>query len=106
MPSDDQLRIAVLLSIQRALLGEITSEMRAIAADWSAEQIVIRVYTDGDTPNSIRDDFDSSVVTQVVADFPHPERGDPMVSYEFVRHDSPAPLPQWGNLVFARAEIT
>lgn len=101
---DTEFRTKVLLSLQRALLGEITPTMRAVAVQWSAERIVIRVYTDGEAPADVREDFDASVVTQVVADFSLPDRGDPKVEFEFTRFDAPARLPDWGVLVYARAE--
>ena len=52
------------------------------------------MFHDGSWPSEVEDDFDASVVTQVIADFPYPERGDPEVHYEFVRLDGNAPLPQ------------
>jgi hypothetical protein len=100
---DTELRVKVLLSLQRALLGEITPEMRAVAVQWSPARVTIRVYTDGEAPAEIREGFDASVVTQVVADFPYPERGDPTVAVEFLRCDAPSRLPDWGHLVYARA---
>ncbi len=101
---DTDLRIKVLLSLQRALLGEITPEMRAVAVQWSPNRIAIRVYTDGEAPAEVREDFDASVVTQVVADFSFPDQGDPSVEFEFARCDAPTRLPDWGQLVYARAE--
>ena len=98
------LRTRVLLSLQRALLGEVTPEVRAVAVAWSAERITIRVYTCGEAPAVLRDEFDASVVTQVVADFSHPEGGGPEVAVQFERCDPPAPLPDGGQLVYARAE--
>jgi hypothetical protein len=98
------LRIPVLLSMQRALVGEVTPEMRAVAVQWSPERIAIRVYTHGEPPAAVREDFDASVVSQVVADFPCPDGGDPAVEYEFVRCDAPTRLPDWGHLVFARSD--
>ena len=100
-------RSSVLLSVQRALLGEITPGMRAIAVDWDAERIRIRVFHDGPWEASIEEDFDGCAITQVIADFPWPERGDPRVDHEFVRLDAPNPLPDLpddGAYVYARNE--
>jgi hypothetical protein len=59
---------------------------------------------DGAIAGSVCEDFDASAVTQVVADFAWPERGDPQVSFEFVRCDFPQ-RPDWrGELVFGRSE--
>src|SRR3954469_25643840 len=101
---DAELRIKVLLSLQRALLGAITPEMRAVAVQWLPNRIAIRVYTDGEPPAVVRENFDAAVVTQVASDFPFPERGDPSVESEFARCDAPTRLPDWGHLVYARAE--
>jgi hypothetical protein len=98
------LHVRVLLSLQRALLGEITPEMRAVAVQWSPDRIEIRIYTDGEASSETREDFDAAVVTQVVADFSFPERGDPTVDFEFVRCDAPSRLPDWGHSVYHRAE--
>jgi hypothetical protein len=98
------LRARVLLSLQRALLGEVTAQMRAIEVEWSPTAILIRVFAHGPVTDSLRDNFDASVVTQVVADFPYPDRGDPHVTFDIVRCDAPAPIAVSGTLVFARAE--
>jgi hypothetical protein len=87
-------RTRVLLSVQRALLGEITPGMRAIAVDWDQERIRIRVLHDGPWDASLEADFDAGAVSQVVADFPWPERGDPHVVCEFVRLDGQRALPE------------
>jgi hypothetical protein len=93
------------LSIQRALVGEITPEMRVVEVELSRTQICIRVFTHGVPSAALRDDFDAGMVTQVVADFPYPDREDPEVSVEFVRCDSPHPVPVRGIPVFALAGV-
>jgi hypothetical protein len=98
------LRTRALLSVQRALVGEVHLGMRAIEVEISAQLITIRVFTDGDATEEIREHFDAGAVTQVVADFPHPERGDPIVGFEFVRCDRPEAVPVAGTLVFAFAD--
>lgn len=98
-----ELRVRVLLSVQRALLGEITPPMRAIEVEWSRDRIMIRVFTEGEVDDAMREDFDAGVVTQVVSDFPDPDRGDPQVAFEVVRCDAPTRIPVRGVLVFARA---
>lgn len=109
MSDDDPthvLRRNVLLSVQRALVGEITPEMRAIEVELAPGRILIRVFTDGEPAETLQDDFDAGMVTQVVADFPYPENGDPEVALEFVRCDSPKPVLVRGLLVFALAGTT
>ena len=53
MPLDD-MNPRVRLSVQRALLGEITAEMRIITADWTDSLILIRVYHDGPLDHEYR----------------------------------------------------
>jgi hypothetical protein len=99
-------RTEVLLSVQRALLGEITPGMRAVRVEWNERLICIRIFHDGPWAQEIEEDFDAGAVTQVVADFPCTEKGDPAVEFQFVRLDAGMPLPQGltGALVYARNE--
>jgi len=45
--ADVDLRAQVLLSVQRALLGCITADMRLISVEWSPFRIHFHVYVDG-----------------------------------------------------------
>ena len=96
------LRSSVLLSVQRALVGEIDPYMRAVSVEWDESRIRIHVYYDGLVTDEALGDFDAGAVTQVVADFPYPEREDPSVEFDMLRCDSPSPVPARGVLVFAR----
>ena len=100
---DIDLRVRVLLSVQRALVGEITPEMRAVSVEWSPKEVLLRVFVDGLVADQIRDDFDASVVTQIMADFIHSERCEPPIEFEFIRVDDPVPIPNVGTFVFGRA---
>ena len=102
--ANTKLRTSVLLSVQRALIGEITPEMRFIAVEFSQSLIYITVYVDGFINEQRRNDFDASAVTQVVADFCWPERGDPSTQFSFVRCDYPQKPTFRGTLVYGRAE--
>ncbi len=93
-----------MLSVQRALLGEVTPAMRAVAVELTPGHLRVRVYTDGESTAEARLEFDLEVMSEVLADFPWPEFGSPEISLEFVRHDPPARLPAWGWYVYARAE--
>lgn len=99
-----EFRTGVLLSVHRALLGEIRPNMRAISVEWSEKNIRISVYVDGEIDEEAGDEFDAGVVTQVVADFPHPHVNDPIVDVEFIRCDAPAKLDCRGEIVYARKE--
>ena len=52
----------------------------------------------------VYEEFDAEAVTQIVADFPHPENGDPQVSCAFHRCDYPQKPKFEGTLVFGRKE--
>jgi hypothetical protein len=95
------LRTSVLLSIHRALLGEITPQMRAISVEWLSGSIKIWVYHDGKISSDIIEDFDTSVITQIYADFPQPN----FVDFEFIREDFPNRINAGEDLVFALKEI-
>jgi hypothetical protein len=103
-PSDIDFRIRALLSIQRALVGEITPQMRFIGVELSPERIHIIVWHGGAVDESHRDDFDAGAIAQVVADFAWPERGDPQVSFEFQRCDFPKRPDFRGTLVYGLNE--
>ncbi|MBA3572225.1 MAG: hypothetical protein H0W34_09675 [Pyrinomonadaceae bacterium] len=104
MATDHDLRSRALLSLQRALVGGITPQMRYIGVEFSTECIHIIVWHDGAVASSVVQDFDAGAVTQVVADFPYPEQHDPQVSFEFVRCDSPQRPEFSGTLLYGRGE--
>jgi hypothetical protein len=99
----DDLRTRVLLTAQRALLGAIAPEMRAVTVEWSPAEVCLRVYVDGPVSEQFREDFDAGPVTEMVAEFAYPDRGDPRVTFEIHRADAPTLLDVRGIPVFARA---
>jgi hypothetical protein len=62
------------------------------------------VFTHGDTAESVQEDFDTSTVTQILADFTDLDPV-PRVELEFVRSDAPGRIPVRGQLVFAQAGV-
>ena len=100
----NDLRIRVRLSLQRALLGEVTPNLRAVCVEVSPAEIHVWAYYDGPQSEAEEEDFDGSVLTQLVADFPYSERGDPAVHGHFIRCDAPQPLEWRGTVVYARRE--
>jgi hypothetical protein len=62
------LRQKILLSVQRALLGSVTSNLRGVAIDWNDSEIRIVCYYHGQISNDDREEM-SCVHTEVVADF-------------------------------------
>ena len=65
----DPLRMPVLLSLQRALLGEVFPALVAVCVSWSERAIRIRWFVDPPISDDNRESV-SSVETEVLADFP------------------------------------
>ncbi len=99
------LEINTFFSAHRALLGEIKPFVRAISLETSKDIIKLWVYHDGEVSSDEKDYFDSVVITQIFADFPDPEKGDPICEFEFVRIDQPELLKPVGRLLYERWEI-
>lgn len=99
------LRGRVLLSLQRALVGEVTPQMRYIGVEHSPARIHILIWHDGELAAVVREYFDASVVTQVVSDFTGAEYEGIEVTYEFIQVDAPARPALRGTLVYGRSEL-
>ncbi len=89
------------LSLQRALVGEITPEVRAVAVDVNMRQIIVRVYHNGSASDELFDDLDASM-SEVYADFPGDGSEAIEVSLRLLRSDEPDPIPMLGLPIFAR----
>src|SRR4051794_28718007 len=105
MIDESEFRTRVLLAAQQALVGEVSPQMRAIEVEWNIAKVILRVFTDGESTEQLRQDFDASVVTQFMANFTD-LRPMPQIDFEFVRRDTPQTIPVRGRLVFARAGTT
>jgi hypothetical protein len=92
-------RADILLSLQRALLGEVSSYLRQVTVDWDNEEIIIRCYFNGPISDIDRESMEC-VHTSVIADF-FPEHS---VDLEIIRKDAPAPIGTRGAVVYARRE--
>lgn len=103
MPVPPDTRQQILLSVQRALVGEVWPSIRAISVDISTTRVSIYAYWDGPIDADQLEEFDGGAITQVVADFPYPEHGDPSIRLRPMRCDAPQPIPVRGQLVYARA---
>lgn len=65
-----ELRPGMMLSVQRAFLGEITENIRCISVDGLYENDVhINIYIDGVASEELKEDM-SCVETEVISDFP------------------------------------
>jgi len=100
MCSLDDLLVMVRLSIQRALLGEVSGTLRAVIFSVSGLLLNIRFYFDGEIDD---DDFESAscVETEVLADY----EDDWTVVVECLRLDAPKPILDQGVWVFRRREM-
>lgn len=100
MTTNTPLRTRVLLSVQRALLGEISRSVRYIGVAFDEKEIKLRWVFDG--PISDEDTESASCVeTEIIADMP-----DHHVVTETIQHDAPKPLAEvrLGDSVFTRHE--
>lgn len=99
MTAIDDSVIAARLSIQRALLGEVSERLRVVAFSVSENNLEIRFYFDGVIDG---DDLESAscVETEVLADY---EEGF-MVIARCSRVDMPNPIEDSGVWVFRRRE--
>ena len=95
-----QLRVRLLLSIQRALLGEVTPNIRAVTAQIESNAIVLRWIIDGEISDDLRLDL-SAVGAEVVADF-----ATHRIAEEFVRRDAPSAMDELflDQLAYVRRE--
>jgi hypothetical protein len=89
----------VLLSLQRALLGEVTPTMRAVTVRYDEATARITIYFDGPLTDADRDTA-SRIETEVMADMSDPNT----VSSTCERVDRPEKIVDSGTWVFARNE--
>jgi hypothetical protein len=86
MSGSQDLRRRLLLSIQRALLGEVTPSIRALTAAIDENGIRLRWIIDGNITDGFRNNL-SAAGTEVVADFEAHQ-----ITEEFLRCDAPHPM--------------
>jgi len=100
MCSLDDVIVMARLSIQRALLGEVSGKLRAVIFSVSGLLLSIRFYFDGEIDD---DDFESAscVETEVLADY----GDDWTVSVKCLRLDVSEPILDQGFWVFRRREV-
>jgi len=88
MTSTD-MRVRVLLSVQRALLGHIGTTVRAIMCRWTEGEIHLRAVFDGEINDEDADAI-SEAETEVIADFP----SQVAVRFKLERRDYPTLIKQ------------
>jgi hypothetical protein len=89
-----------LLSMQSALLGEVTSELRAVRLnlDVQKEILYVRFYYDGKSTEKMIDLWQCAI-TEASAHL-----GQCFVESEVERLDFPKKIPDWGYLAYLRQE--
>mgnify|MGYP000991019378 CR=1 FL=1 len=95
---NDTRRATVLLSTQRALLGEVTTNLVAVAVAWSDASIQIDFFF-GLPPDDLDKESADCVVTELIADFPEYE-----VTLTTKLWDAAYALPDGGVWVFLRSQ--
>lgn len=89
----------VLLEIQQALLGEISSKLRAVIVFYGDNNIHFDCYYDGEI---LEDDIESMscVETELISMFPENHE----ITHAVHRLDYPNPVPKKGIWVYYRRE--
>lgn len=101
MSNNDARKCAVLISLQQALLGEITANLRAVTVTYSETSIHFEAYFDGEITDGDRESM-SLVETEVMAEFPSAHT----ITHEVVRLDAPALIPKDRTWVYFRKELS
>ncbi|HRN83058.1 MAG TPA: hypothetical protein PLO26_10420 [Nitrosomonas europaea] len=101
MTSMQEAIIDARLSIQRALLGAVSANLRAVVFSIEDRQINVRFYFDGLIEES---DFESAscVETEILADY----QAEDTVTVECIRLDSPGVISDAGVWVYHRQEAS
>lgn len=89
------LRRMLLISIQQALLREITPNIRGITCGWDEHQIIIKFYFDGNFTEEEREAMEC-IATEVIASIP-----DYGISVECQRLDAPESLATYKLIAWA-----
>lgn len=99
MNSMDMRRCEVLLSLQRALLGEVSPNLRAVTVSYTDSSVQFEAYFDGEISDEDREAM-SMVETEVMADFPSSH----VITHEVKRLDAPALIPKDRTWAYYRKE--
>lgn len=83
---DDEMRIRVLLSMQRALWDMVTPDLRGVAVSWGSDWVRARFIYESD--RSENEELVREIETEVLADF------DEQLTTQFESVSAPAPQPR------------
>jgi hypothetical protein len=92
-------RTHVLLSLQRAMLGEVFPALRAVSVDWSDRMVKFFAYVDGPLADEDAESL-SCISAEVAADF----WSGVDIDYEVVQVDAPNRIVDERTRVFHRRE--
>ncbi len=97
---EDRSLETLLLSCQRALIGEVTPSLRGVAVKWRDDCILMIFYHQGVLNQGIENEY-YCIATEVIADYI-----DAKIAEKIIRCDAPKPLPKFENtnLVYLRKE--
>lgn len=91
-------RVRAILSMNRAMWGEISPTLRAIQISWNTEKIYIFYYYDGEIADEDR--FSAECIsTEMMAGYPDYELEENIIQWNY-----PKPIPDNGELVYMRRE--
>lgn len=99
MINHDQRRCTVLLTIQQALLGEVSSNLRAVLVSYAESSLHFEAYYDGEIGEDEREAM-SMVETELMSQLASTET----VTHALVRSDLPELLPKDRIWVYYRKE--
>lgn len=103
-PSKPSTRDRLRLALQKALVGQITPEMRLVSVEPSDALVRVVVYYDHNLPDDDRAEFADEVASVVGLDLGDPPAG-PEVACHFLRCDDPQRVPVRGEIIFARKGV-
>jgi hypothetical protein len=89
----------VLVSVQQALLGEVSPLLRAVTVDFDATTIRLKCYYDGDVDPTDRESM-SQVETELIAYFPESHS----IVVDVIAKNYPEPIPKGVIWAFFRRE--
>ncbi len=97
-------RQSLLLSAQRALLGNVSSKLRAVSAYTQNDEIHVHFYYDGEISEEDKE-LAESAVDQIISDFHIDKKGNDMKFITpIIRLDYPEKINFEGEWVYYRYE--
>lgn len=98
-PSEERERDYLILSLKRALQGEVFHQLRSAQIRCDEQFIYVYFYYDGEVSEDDQDSM-SSIVAESSTDFIYHQ-----FSIEYIRLNYPSPIPIRGDVVYLRKEL-